>query len=109
MPLLLVSVYRDGKSYWTKKHLKWLKELPLEEINKETLDSYLLSYETVSDRLEQMNRRIEEIAEKARLGNTVGALWGLAEEHQSGRGATYMMSRWNPDYSEICKLNYPGY
>ena len=55
--------FTDGRNYWTKKHLKWLKELPLEGINKETLDSYLLSYETVSDRIEQMNKRIEEIAE----------------------------------------------
>ena len=66
--------YTDGKSYWTKKHLKWLKELPLEEINKETLDSYLLSYETVSDRLEQMNRRIEEIAEKDKYREAVHKL-----------------------------------
>ena len=66
--------YTDGKNYWTKKHLKWLKELPLEGINKETLDAYLLSYETVSDRLEHMNRRIEEIAERDKYREAVHKL-----------------------------------
>ena len=66
--------FTDGRNYWTKKHLKWLKELPLEGINKETLDSYLLSYETVSDRIEQMNKRIEEIAETDKYREAVHKL-----------------------------------
>ena len=66
--------FTDGKNYWTKKHLKWLKELPLEGVNKETLDSYLLSYETVSDRIDQMNKRIEEIAETDKYREAVHKL-----------------------------------
>ena len=67
-------IYTDGKNYWTKKYLKWLKDLPLEGINKETLDAYLLSYETVSDRLEQMNKQIEEIAETDKYREAVHKL-----------------------------------
>ncbi|MDD6367197.1 MAG: transposase [Stecheria intestinalis] len=66
--------FTDGKNYWTKKHMKWLKELPLEGINKETLNSYLLSYETVSDRIEQMNKRFEEIAESDKYREAVHKL-----------------------------------
>lgn len=66
--------YTDGKDYWTKKHLKWLKELPMDGINKETLDAYLLSYETVSERLDQMNKRIEEIAETDKYRESVHKL-----------------------------------
>ena len=35
------------------------------------MDSYLLSYETVSDRIEQMNKRIAEIAETDKYRETV--------------------------------------
>ena len=38
------------------------------------MDSYLLSYETVSDRIEQMNKRIAEIAETDKYRETVHKL-----------------------------------
>ena len=66
--------FTDGKNYWTKKHMKWLKELPLEGMNKETIDAYLLSYETITDRLDQMNKRIEEIAETDKYREAVHKL-----------------------------------
>ena len=56
--------FTEGKKYWTQKHLKWLKALPVEGLLKETFDSYLLSYETVSERIAQMDKKIEEIAEQ---------------------------------------------
>lgn len=53
----------EGGNYWTNKHLKWIMALPIEGVLKEVLDDYLLSYETVSSRLDIMDGRIEEIAE----------------------------------------------
>ena len=66
--------FTDGKNYWTQKHLKWLKELPLEGVLKETFDAYLLSYETVSERIAQMDKKIEEIAEQDKYRETVHKL-----------------------------------
>ena len=43
--------FTDGRNYWTKKHLKWLKELPLEGINKETLDSYQIGRASCRERV----------------------------------------------------------
>ncbi len=66
--------FTEGKNYWTQKHLKWLKGLPIEGIGKETIDSYLLSYETVSDRIAQMDKKIEEIAKQDRYREAVHRL-----------------------------------
>lgn len=66
--------FTESKNYWTQKHLKWLKSLPIEGILKEVFDSYLLSYETVSDRVEQMDKRIEEIAEQDKYREAVHKL-----------------------------------
>ena len=66
--------FTDGKNYWTQKHLKWLKELPLEGVLKETFDAYLLSYETVSERIAQMDKKIEEIAEQDKYREAVHKL-----------------------------------
>ncbi len=66
--------FTDSKNYWTQKHLKWLKELPLEGVLKETFDAYLLSYETVSERITQMDKKIEEIAEQDKYRETVHKL-----------------------------------
>jgi len=66
--------FTDGKNYWTAKHLKWLKSLPLEGVLKETFDSYLLSYETVSERIAEMDKKIEEIAEQDKYREAVHKL-----------------------------------
>ena len=70
----MASAARCWKASWTQKHLKWLKGLPIEGIGKETIDSYLLSYETVSDRIAQMDKKIEEIAEQDRYREAVHRL-----------------------------------
>lgn len=66
--------FTDGKNYWTAKHLKWLKSLPCEGVLKETFDSYLLSYETVSERIAEMDKKIEEIAEQDKYREAVHKL-----------------------------------
>jgi transposase len=52
----------DGNSYWTAAHIKWLRSLQPEALYKEILDEYLLTYTTLSDKLERLDKRIEELA-----------------------------------------------
>ena len=66
--------FTETKKYWSAKHLKWLKSLPIDGNLKEVFDSYLLSYETVSDRIAQMDKKIEEIAEQDKYREAVHKL-----------------------------------
>ena len=49
-------------NYWTKSHLKWLRSLKPEGLNAEILQEYLLTYDYLSDKLERLDKRIEELA-----------------------------------------------
>lgn len=52
--------YEKGK--WTQAHLKWLKTIGLGEMDRETLNEYLITYEYLTDRIEAFDKRIEELA-----------------------------------------------
>ena len=53
----------DGTcSNWTQAHLKWLRALQLEGLYQETLKEYLLTYDQLVDKLERLDKRIEELA-----------------------------------------------
>jgi transposase len=52
----------DGNSNWTAAHIKWLRSLELEALYKEILDEYLLTYTSLSDKIERLDKRIEELA-----------------------------------------------
>lgn len=55
----------EGKSYWTKKHLDWIKATAFqEEFLNETLDEYMIEYHHLIDRVEALDKRIEEISTK---------------------------------------------
>lgn len=55
----------EGKSYWTTKHIDWLKSLPFDEpLLQETLDEYVIEYYHLVERVENLDKRIEEIAVK---------------------------------------------
>ena len=54
--------YEGGKNHWTQKHLNWLKGLQPKELYKEILGEYLLTYNSLKDKLERLDRRIEELA-----------------------------------------------
>lgn len=54
----------DGNSHWTAAHINWLKSLTPEALYKEILDEYLLTYTTLSNKLERLDKRIEELAAK---------------------------------------------
>lgn len=64
----------DGNSHWTAAHLKWLKALNPEALYKEILDEYLLTYQTLSDKLERLDKRIEELASQNEYKEAVNKL-----------------------------------
>jgi len=64
----------EGRNYWTGKHIKWLKALDLGGILQESLDEYLITYEYLSDKVERMDKRIEELAEDERYQGNVKKL-----------------------------------
>lgn len=64
----------DGNSHWTAAHINWLKSLTPEALYKEILDEYLLTYTILSDKLERLDKRIEELAAKAEYKEAVKKL-----------------------------------
>ena len=64
----------DGNSHWTAAHINWIKSLTPEALYKEILDEYLLTYMTLSDKLERLDKRIEELAAKSEYKEAVKKL-----------------------------------
>jgi transposase len=57
----------DGTSnHWTQAHLKWLRALKPEGLYEEILKEYLLTYDYLTDKLDRLDQRIEELASDER-------------------------------------------
>ena len=54
--------YPVGRSYWTEAHLKWLRSLETGSMYQEILEEYLLTYQTLSEKIVRMDKRIEGLA-----------------------------------------------
>ena len=54
--------FEAGKNYWTKTHVAWLKSLDLGGILQESLSEYLVTYEYLTDKIERLDQKIEELA-----------------------------------------------
>ena len=54
--------YSDGSKHWTRMHLQWLRGLNPGLLYKEILDEYLVTYFTLVDKLDRLDKRIEELA-----------------------------------------------
>lgn len=65
--------YTAGNT-WTAKHLNWLHSLPLAPMLWEILQEYLVTYTYLSDKLERLDQRIEELAELPRYKQNVKKL-----------------------------------
>ena len=69
---------RHGYHYegtkWTVAHLKWLKNLDMKELFRETLEEYMASYEEQTAKIERFDKRIEEIAAQERYREKVKRL-----------------------------------
>ncbi|MEY8735870.1 IS110 family transposase [Lactobacillus sp. AN1001] len=64
----------SGKSSWTMVHLKWLKDLKITGLLKETLEEYLLQYDVLTDKIERFSQRLEELSHEERYERTVAQL-----------------------------------
>ena len=54
--------YDGTKSHWTQTHIAWLHALEMDEMYREILDEYLLTFEYLTGKLERLDRRIEALA-----------------------------------------------
>lgn len=54
--------YSATKNHWTQAHLQWLRSLKPDGLYQEILAEYLSSYDQLTDKLERLDRRIEELA-----------------------------------------------
>ncbi len=52
----------EGKSHWTQAHIKWLRSLNPAGLYAEILSEYLTTFTTLTDKLERLDQRIEELA-----------------------------------------------
>lgn len=71
------KVYKGvvGKSYWTNKHLDWLKKLEFNhEILRDTLDEYLILFYVLSEKIEIYEAKIEELSRMPRFEEPVKKL-----------------------------------
>jgi len=66
--------FEGGKNYWTIKHVTWLKSLKLGGVLQESLDEYLITYKYLSDKIERLDKRIEELAGEERYQGNVKKL-----------------------------------
>lgn len=64
----------DGKSKWTQKHLKWIKDLCCTKMQREIINEYLASFESLNNKIAALDVRIEEIAKQDRYDKTVKKL-----------------------------------
>lgn len=66
--------YHYGKTKWTMAHIKWLKQLDVPGLYRESLDEYMASYDEQTAKIERFDRRIEELASQERYQEKVKKL-----------------------------------
>lgn len=64
----------SGNTAWTAAYVSWLRKLELDSILRETLDDYLATYDSLTDRIERMDKRIEELAMQEKYAENVKKL-----------------------------------
>ncbi|MGL9997449.1 hypothetical protein IGJ41_002732 [Enterococcus sp. DIV1537a] len=72
--LLRHGLKYEGKSSWTIAHMKWLTNLKLIGLLKETLEEYLLQYDVLTDKIERFSQRIEDLLHQERYEEPVAQL-----------------------------------
>ncbi len=66
--------YHYAGTKWTLAHWKWLKQLELPAMYRETLNEYMASYEEQTAKIERFDARIEEIASQEKYQEKVKRL-----------------------------------
>ncbi|WP_237280634.1 IS110 family transposase [Succinivibrio dextrinosolvens] len=64
----------DGKSKWTLKHLEWIKKLSCTDKQREIINEYFATYETLKNKIDALDVRIEELSQTERYADTVKKL-----------------------------------
>ena len=59
---------------WNQEHFKWLRQLPLTPLLRETLDEYLLSYNELLEKITGFDKRIIELAAQPEYKQSVQKL-----------------------------------
>ena len=67
-------IYTDGK-HWTQKHLRWLRSLEFElPLLRDVFDSYFTEMQHCTQRLDCLNKQLEQLAESEPYKEAVGLL-----------------------------------
>lgn len=66
--------YHYEKTKWTIAHLKWLRQLDMSSLYKETLNEYMVSYDEQIAKIERFDKRIEELTSQERYQEKVKKL-----------------------------------
>lgn len=66
--------YELGRNYWTQRHVSWLRTLDMGGVLQEALSEYLITYDYLTDKIERLDARIEELASADRYQESVKKL-----------------------------------
>lgn len=73
--LRLGVTYTEGKNHWTKKHMKWLKQIRLEDPHSQrALEDSLLAVDQLDARIQSLDNAIKELSQTEPFRQAVGAL-----------------------------------
>lgn len=64
----------EGKSKWTIAHINWLRNLEMNELEREILNEYLAEYDLLVDKIERFTSRIEELSHMGRYAEKISEL-----------------------------------
>ena len=68
------NFHYEGNSPWTAAHIKWLRNLKPDGLYKEILEEYLLTYDSLNEKIERFDNRIEELASRDEYKESVQKL-----------------------------------
>lgn len=63
-----------GLSRWIPSHIKWLKELELEDMYREILNEYLSQLELLTTKIERFQNKLEELSQEEPYKEKIGEL-----------------------------------
>ena len=66
--------YLNGNKHWSQAHLRWLRELKPEGLYQEILEEYLLTYSNLVDKVDRLDKRIEELSSEDNYAENVHKL-----------------------------------
>lgn len=64
----------SGQSRWIPSHMKWLKELEMPKMYREILDEYLSHLESLTEKIERYQHRLEKLSQEEPYKEKIGQL-----------------------------------